>query len=47
VAVAKPKQTESEMFKVIGGVVVYGFALYGLATFVEKRSRGLPNSELA
>lgn len=25
------------MFKVIGGAVVYGFALYGLATWLEKR----------
>lgn len=25
------------MFNVIGGLVVYGFALYGLATWLEKR----------
>lgn len=24
------------MLKVIGGVVVYGFALFGLATYLEK-----------
>lgn len=24
------------MFNVIGGVVVYGFALYGLATYLER-----------
>lgn len=24
------------MFNVVGGVVVYGFALYGLATYLER-----------
>lgn len=27
---------EQHMLKVIGGVVVYGFALFGLATYIEK-----------
>lgn len=26
------------MFKIIGAVVVYGFALFGLATYLEARS---------
>lgn len=29
------------MFKVIGGVVVYGFALYGLAKYLHKRASRL------
>ena len=29
------------MFKVIGGVVVYGFALLGLATYLEKLHPGM------
>ncbi|QNN45564.1 hypothetical protein H9L17_10075 [Thermomonas brevis] len=27
---------ETDMFKVIGGVVLYGFALLGLATYLDK-----------
>lgn len=29
------RQTEVEMFKMIGGAVVYGFALFGLAKYLE------------
>lgn len=28
------------MFKIVGGVVVYGLALLGLATYVEKLHKG-------
>ena len=28
--------SETSMFKVIGGMVVYGFALLGLATYLDK-----------
>ena len=31
---------ESAMFKLIGGAVVYGFALLGLATYLEKLHGG-------
>ena len=33
-----PKQRSGIMFKVIGAVVVYGFAMLGLATYLEARS---------
>ena len=29
-------QGDVRMFKIIGGVLVYGFALYGLSTFLSK-----------
>ena len=29
------------MFKLIGGVVVFGFALYGLVTFIEQQKAGV------
>lgn len=35
-AINKPLQGDARMFKVIGGVVVYGFALFGLGTFLSK-----------
>lgn len=28
------------MFAIVGGVVVYGFALYGLARFLQDRNGG-------
>jgi len=28
------------MFAIVGGVVVYGFALYGLARFLQGREEG-------
>ncbi len=30
------KEGYLRMFKIIGGVLVYGFALYGLSTFLSK-----------
>lgn len=33
------------MFKIIGGVVVYGFALFGLGTFLSKIDQANANNE--
>ena len=35
------------MFKVIGGLVVYGFALYGLGKYLEHLERGHPQTVAA
>jgi hypothetical protein len=38
---------ENGMFKFVGGVVVYGFALYGFGKYLHRTTHSLPQSDAA